>query len=178
MALSEIGLLISTLTGAKQLAQAALDLRDFNAQAAAIAKINGELLKAQDQLFVHQSQLLQLQEQHFEAREELRKLKEAQSERQRYSLFDLGNGQFVYRVNIAPEESGAGDPTGAEPLHYLCQPCFDGGVKSVLQKLWTNVAFTTNHEFLACSICNAKRYTGGTKVASPRPAIRFTNGFR
>lgn len=177
MALSEIGLLISTLTGAKQLAQAALDLRDFNAQAAAIANINGELLKAQDQLFVHQSQLLQLQEQHFEAREELRKLKEAQSERQRYALFDLGNGQFVYRVNVAPEQSGASEPGGAEPLHYLCQPCFDGGVKSVLQAVWTGTLMKGQHRCWKCSICGAKRYTGEQKAAVPRAPIRFQSGF-
>ena len=177
MALSEIGLLISTLTNAKQLAQAAMDLRDFNSQTAAITEINGQLLKAQEQLFVHQSQLLQLQEQHFEAREELRKLKEAQAERERYSLFDVGEGQFVYRVNLVPEQSGAAEPAAAEPLHYLCQPCFDGRVKSVLQTIWTGTKHTGRSEALRCSICETKRYTGQHQAAVPRQPIRFSSGF-
>lgn len=134
MDLASISTAVSALKAAKDIGQAAVAFRDFNQAAGAIAQINEQLLKAQDSLFTHNAQLMELQQQHFEAREELRKLKEALAEKARYTLFEISPGEFVYRSDVVPQQGGSGEPGAAQPLHYLCQTCFDKGSKSVLQK--------------------------------------------
>lgn len=96
----------SSLKAAKEIGEGALALRDFNQASIAIAKINEQLLKAQESLFTHNSQLMELQQQYFEAREELRKLKETKSERERYALFELSTNNLVYRVNLPRKRAG------------------------------------------------------------------------
>ena len=146
---------VSALNSAKELGRAALAIRDFNQFAGAISQINDQLLKAQESLFTHNSQLLDMQQKHLEAREELRNLKETLAERGRYSLVELTKGSFVYRLNVAPSESGTIDPVRPEPVHHLCQPCFDQGVKIVLQRteFYSIVS-------LRCSRCSEKFATG------------------
>lgn len=146
---------ISSLTSAKKLADAALQVRDFNQASAAISQINDQLLEAQQRLFAHNAALLMLQQQHFEATNEIRELKEALAERGRYSLFELSEGVFVYRVHQVPQQGGTTEPGEAEPQHYLCQGCFDKGIKSVLQK-----GSRVGHLYLLCPQCDSKFPTG------------------
>jgi hypothetical protein len=165
MDFSSISVAVSSLKTAKEIGQAALAFRDFNQTAGAITQINEQLLKAQDGLFAHNSQLMELQQKYFEATEELRKLKEALAERGRYSLFQLSQGVIVYRVNVTPQDSGATDPSAAQPMHYLCQPCFDKGIKSVLQK-----QSSFGIQTIDCSVCGTKFRTG---EEIPHPPLRF-----
>lgn len=128
-----VGAITTSISAARDIAKGLAATRDqalINEKTAALME---QLLKAQEGLLAHNAALLQLQGEHFEACEKLRKLEEAARERGRYSLVDLGNRRFAYRVNVTPQESGAGEPSSTEPLHYICQPCFDKGVKSVLQ---------------------------------------------
>lgn len=134
MDLSSVSSAVAAITAAKDLGKAMIGLRDFNQVATTVSEINDKLLKAQESLFAHNTQLMQLQDEHFKTREELRELKETLSQRGRYSLFEISSGIFVYRVNINPEPSKMSDPLTSEPLHYVCQPCFDKGIKVVLQK--------------------------------------------
>lgn len=126
------GAITSSITAATDIAKGLSAVRDGALISEKTAAIMEQLLHAQQGLLAHNAALLQLQSEHFKACEELRKLKEAASERGRYSLVNIGNRHFAYRVNVSPEQSGASEPGRAEPLHYLCQPCFDKGVKSVL----------------------------------------------
>jgi hypothetical protein len=122
----------SAITLAKEFTKAAVGIRDFNQVAAALSQVNDQLLKAQDALFTHNTQLLELQEQYRQAMDELRKLKDIVAERGRYQLHELSQGVFVYR--FAQEQGAAqeGINAVAQPTHYVCQRCFDKGVKSVL----------------------------------------------
>ena len=113
------------LSGAKataEVADAALAIRDFNATAVELAKLNRQLLDAQQQLLTYGGDVLTLQAHNRELAEQVKHLAAQLAERGRYDLFELGAGEFVYRS------------IKAKPEHYLCQVCFDGGVKSVLQK--------------------------------------------
>jgi hypothetical protein len=170
--IASISATATSLAATKQLCQALLELRDFNQVATAVAQINGELLKAQESLFAHQAHLLQLQEEHFHAREELRKLKEAIAERGRYSLVEISDRVFAYRVNVTPQGSASDNPSAAEPVHHLCQPCFDRGVKAVLKK-FHHVGLIS----LACPICNVKFATGETTPVPQRRAYQGTPGW-
>lgn len=131
---TQIGIVATSLSVAKDIGKALIGIRDFNLVAEKVAALNDQLLKAQEALLAHNTAMFQLQNEHFEAREELRKLKEAASERGRYTLVDLGKGHLAYRMNVAPQESGSTEPVSAEAPHYLCQPCYDNGRKVVLQR--------------------------------------------
>ncbi len=131
---------MSALTTAKTLGQTLVGLRDFNESAAVVAQLNGELLRAQESLFSLSAQLHELQQENFRTAEELRDLRERLTERARYSLHELSRGVFVYRSN------GATAAGGSEPVHYLCQPCFDKGVKSVLK-------YAEGFERHHCTVC-------------------------
>lgn len=155
MDLSLIGAMATAITSAKQLATSALAIRDFNEMAAVVSQLNEQLLKAQESLFSHNTELLGLQQKQFETAEELRKLKEALAERGRYTLFELSDRVFVYQMNVVPALGEASDPVGKEPLHYLCQPCFDKGIKSVLQKYDFYGSIS-----LECKICKERFSTG------------------
>lgn len=159
---------ISSLGTAKKLADAALDVRDFNNAATAIAQITEQLLDAQQRLLAHNAALLELQQEHFEATKELRKLREALAERERYSLFELSPDVFVYRVDVPPQLGGTTEPGDPKPKHYLCQRCFDKGVKSVLQGL-SKVGRIT----LTCTECNTQFPTG--KYVKPAQRVMRVN---
>lgn len=137
MDFSMIGAATSAITASKELAKAAIGIRDFNEIAPKIAELNNQLLKAQDALFTHQAQLLTLQNEQFETAKELAKLKEALAQKGSYSLFELSAGVLVYRVNISPVEGHVSDPASTQPLHYVCQSCFDKGIKVVLKRVET-----------------------------------------
>ena len=157
MDFSSISSAAAAITAAKELGKAMIGLRDFNQVAATVTEINDKLLKAQESLFAHNSQLLQLQDEHFKTCEELRELKKTMAQRGRYSLFEISSGIFVYRVNINPEPSDISDPLASEPLHYICQPCFDKGIKVVLQK---GDFYGVSH--LECSNCKEQFSLGKT----------------
>ncbi len=146
MDFSSIATAIASLKSAQELASATLAVRDFNQSAAAIAQINEKLLGAQQGLLAHNTMLLQLQSEYFQATEELRKLKEAVAEKDSYDLVDLGGGVFVLEAHIAPDEGGSSVPGRTQPKHYVCQPCFAGGSKVVLQH---------NGDYWRCNGCNA-----------------------
>ena len=130
-----IGGITSSITAVKDIAEGLRTERDEALIREKTTALWQEVLKAREGLIAHNAALLQLQQEHFEAGEKLRKLEETARERGNYSLVHIGRGQWVYRSNVAPQHPGAAEVTPAvtEPPHYLCQTCFDKGVKSVLQ---------------------------------------------
>lgn len=148
---------VTAIKAARQIGSAALKVRDFNQFAGTIAEINEQLLKAQESLFEHNADMMDLQQKYFEACEELRALRKAATERDKYSLCEISPRVFVYRAKVSTGTAAE----DAEPLHYLCQPCFDKGVKSVLQNYnqWGTV-------YLHCTICNSK-YDSGQRTPMP-----------
>ena len=162
MDLSLIAAANSALSAAREIGRAAVGIRDFNEISSIVAKLNDQLLKAQDSLFSHNTQLMLLQDEILATREELRKMRETLSERGKYSLVELGKGTFVYRsrADIPPTLGHSGEPNPTEPEHYICQSCFDTkGFKSVLQrKVWMGGSVTID-----CSICKESFPTGETE---------------
>lgn len=134
MDFSLIGAASTAISSAREFGKAALAVRDFNQMADIVSKLNDQILKAQDALFTHNAQLLTLQNEHIQTAQKLREMEEALAERGRYTLFELSPGVFAYRMNVLPVASEMSDPLPAEPVHYVCQPCFDKRVKAVLQR--------------------------------------------
>jgi hypothetical protein len=116
----EIAAALSGIKGAIEIAKAALDARDDAKAKAAIADMMGLLLEANTSALAMSSEARKLSADLDTAMRELRQLQERQREREKYELHEVARGRFVYRSQV-------------EPAHYLCQNCFDTGVKSVLR---------------------------------------------
>lgn len=125
-----ISALVSAVAAAREVTSAALAVRDFNASATALARVNEQLLDVLDKALETKAYAITLQQQLFEANQELRLLQQSQDERDDYDLFAVFPGVFAYRYRPASE----GDSLRRHPAHFLCQPCFDKGTKSVLQQ--------------------------------------------
>jgi hypothetical protein len=142
MDLSALTSLATSIKVASDLGKAALGVRDFNEYAAAIAKVNDQLLKAQDGLLQISIQTHSLVQQLADAEKKALKLQEAADERARYTLIELSEGIFVHRLKGPDELNHIGAHSPAEPTHYLCQRCFASGTKSVLMRhvMWGSVS--------------------------------------
>lgn len=147
---------MNSLKLAKDAVNAALSVRDFNAVATTLSGVNDQLLKAQDGLFIYSARLSELQEELSRAKDELRELKRVQAEHDKYTLFQISDGVFVYKSKAVPEtiEGGSGS---VEPGHYVCQRCFDQRppIKVVLQQSGIYGQITID-----CSNCGGKYATG------------------
>jgi hypothetical protein len=152
MDFSLVSTAVSALTSAKELGKAAMAVRDFNQVADIVAKLNEQLLHAQEALFRHNGELFRLQQEHAEAVAKLGKMESALAERGRYTLAVIGNGQFAYQSKVMPDIGEESSPGHAEPQHYVCQACFDRGVKTVLQKSLTS----WGAEYWLCGSCKAE----------------------
>jgi hypothetical protein len=150
MDISGIAAVTSSVAAAASMAKALMGIRDHVLISERVAALYDQLLKAQEGLLAHNTALLQLQEEHFKVREEVRALKEAASDRGRYSLFKFPSGSVAYRMNVTPEEGGAVQPGAAQPEHYICQPCYDIGRKVVLQPRYLLGGISGGLECTAC----------------------------
>lgn len=146
MDVSLISAAATALGVAKDLGKAAIGVRDFNQMATTVAQMNEQLLKAQDALFGHMVDMSKLQQEHAEALDELRAIKKLLAERGRYALFEISEGVFVLRVKPGEHIGHDGNPLPAEPDHYVCQRCFDKGIKSILVR--------TESSLDVCHVCH------------------------
>ncbi|WP_423156463.1 hypothetical protein [Stenotrophomonas maltophilia] len=145
------------------MAKTALELRDFNASAAAISDASQKVINLQTQLLSALGTLFELQQERAALAQRVRELEEHRSDRERYSLFEITPGGFVYRLNVSPETAGTGQPGGVQSTHYLCQPCLDvRGHKVVLNEravIWY------------CPECKASVDNGKTVNVDPLPGF-------
>lgn len=114
----------SALTGAK----AAYDILATSISARDDAKIQAALTDLQRKhadltasAMAHIEKAFKLQSDLLKAREEIVSLKAQIDKKESYDLFEISIGKFCYKSN-----------KDEVPLHYLCQPCWDKGIKSVL----------------------------------------------
>ncbi|HHW4683739.1 MAG TPA: hypothetical protein ACQGQI_11405 [Xylella sp.] len=91
-------------------------MRDSQKIRVAVSGIMEKLLSTQKELSMHYKH-------HMECVKALEEAEKALKEKGKYELFEIHKNQFAYRVK---KETG-------EPDHYVCQGCFDKGIKSVLQ---------------------------------------------
>lgn len=90
----------------------------------------------------------------------VRELERRQSEEARYQLAKVGTvgDFFAYKLRPAAELVERTD----EPEHFLCQPCFDAGKKSVLRIIGS---------WCQCSICGTKTTITPSEVSSKVVAV-------
>jgi septal ring factor EnvC (AmiA/AmiB activator) len=158
MDLSLIGAATTALSAAMNIGKSAIGVRDFNQMATAIAQVNEQLLKAQESLFSHQTQLLTMQQELFglkdtlrqkesaliEAQDEIAKLKQKKLELDQYERFLHAGGRWAYRKKDASPDNED------EPAY--CANCFEHEQLSVLQPGTGQI----NRSYLVCHRCDSK----------------------
>ncbi|WPG35152.1 hypothetical protein [Variovorax sp. EBFNA2] len=139
--------LVGSLKATYDLGNAAIGVRDANKLSEAVVEMNNKLLDAQQRLFAISGAAWALQQQLVDAQQKNLELETALQERGRYSLVEIAKGNFALKSKV--EASGTGNPVDAEPVHYVCQPCFHKGVKAVLGFTDTGDSFSN----WACPVC-------------------------
>lgn len=119
---------ISALKQAVDIAGALLSERDKALVQARVQQLNELLIAAQRETLASYSEQLDLLKAKRELEEQIAQFKTWETEKQRYELQEIGEGFFAYAL----KESAR----GAEPMHYICTPCYQRGQKMILQ--WTN----------------------------------------
>ena len=139
----EISALLSSAGALHEIFKTIINARDSGISAAVKSDLTERLLESQARLsqvlgtIVEKDALIQ------SLAQRVRELEADQSERARYQLAKLGavGDQFAYRLRPAAELVERAD----DPPHFLCQPCFDAGKKSVLR---------LDARYARCSLCS------------------------
>lgn len=132
-----IGEIAAALTAARatlELTRAALDVRDDIKAKSLLADLQNKLVDATSAALALSEKNVALHTALRESEDAKREIERKVEDRVRYALHELRTGAFAYVYRPA----GDGDST---PLHYICQPCYDGGAKTVLQFVPGNPGF-------------------------------------
>lgn len=130
--LAEISSLVSSLAHAKNLGSALLDERDRQKAAAIQIDLTNQIVQAQGQLSQVLGAIIEKDGAIQTLTQRVRELEAQQAEKARYRLAKVGTlgNFFAYELRPAAELVERSD----EPPHFVCQPCFDAGKKSVLHQ--------------------------------------------
>lgn len=115
----------TTLKTAADITQALIAIKSDAAVAAKAVELNNVIFAVQQQLFDAQTERSKHVDEIRHLQAEVADLKRRQLEEERYELFELSPGTFVYRLKAQAE--------AAEPQHAVCPNCFQEGRKSILQ---------------------------------------------
>ena len=162
----EIASFIASTGALAEIVKALVSARDSGISAAVKADLTERLLQSQAQTsqvlgtIIEKDGLIQVLTQR------VREPEAEQSEKARYRLAKLGTlGQFfAYELRPASELVERAD----EPTHFLCQPCFDSGKKSVLHIVYNRAK---------CRSCNSNVEINETPF-TPSPKPSAPNPFR
>jgi len=120
----------SALAGARglvDLASTALAARDHAKVQEALQGLNEKLLALTTVALANAEKAMTLQASLVEAQHINAELERQIADRERYRLQAITPGAFAYRSQPQAE--------GDDPAHYLCQPCYDKGIKAVLREI-------------------------------------------
>lgn len=157
--IAEISAGLSSLKAAKDIVQG------LNAAATQTSinevkiELQGLLLDANQGLFAAQAAQAETAERIRQLEQQIVELENWKSEKQRYQLSAIGSVGFAYTPKEGMERG--------EPMHWLCQPCFDSGHKTALQ--FEGVTNTSGGRSMMstwhCSRCGNKTKAG--RAATP-----------
>lgn len=150
--------LIGSVNASLTLAKLLVDERDRQKAAAIQVDLTNKLIQAQAQISEVLGSIIAKDERIGALTQRVRELEAIQTERDRYELSKIGSVEsFAYKLR---EPADLKDRT-AEPSHFLCQPCFDAGKKSVL---------TVGKYVAHCTLCKTNLST------NPKPPVNYNRG--
>ena len=124
--LVEMGSALASARSLVDLAKSAIDARDDAKVRSALIELQAKLMDAMSAALLAQEKNASLHQQVTSLQGQVQDLKLQLENRQRYRLTPICPGAYAY--TDAPGQSGQD-----AHAHYLCQPCFDKGAKSVLR---------------------------------------------
>lgn len=141
-----------TIAGAIGAVSGSFDILRKTLSAYTTKEVINAVSDVQAKLIAAHSVALSLQEKVTKQSEELRKLRETLSDKNRYRLIEMvpGSSSFAYFYDGTPFRRAPRQPVISEPPHYVCQKCFDNGVKSILQG---RMNLGTGAGYLLCTKC-------------------------
>ena len=122
----EIAAALSSIKAGLELAKVAMEARDDTKIKDAMHDLNGRLYEAMSSALTMAEKSAALQSQLRTLESEKADLQSKLDERGLYNLHAIKPGVLVY-ASQPPDERGQ------PPEHYLCQSCYDKGIKSVLR---------------------------------------------
>ena len=128
--LSELSQLIPVGGAIKEIAAALVQERDREKLAALKIELTDKILDLQTKLLEVQSAVILERETLRTAQERLREMEGSEREKARYELAKLGAVGDFFAYRLRPQSELV--ERASEPTHFVCQPCFDAGKKSVL----------------------------------------------
>jgi hypothetical protein len=117
---------LSAARALAEMAKAAIDARDDVKAKEAVANLQAKLFDATSAALAMAEKAASLQAALSQSEREKAEIKAKLDDRAAYSLHEVRAGAFVYAFQPVAGRT--------EPPHYLCQPCYDSGVKTVLRK--------------------------------------------
>ncbi|MDD0817192.1 hypothetical protein PSQ39_21335 [Curvibacter sp. HBC28] len=130
---SEIGAALSGLVGLVGVAKAAMDTRDWAKLSETSAKLNEQIIKAQQAVIDGQSTQAALVAKLAEANEKIRQLEAAAAKKAEHRVVEVDEGVFVLELLDNREVFQVpGVGLYRTPKRYACQPCLEVLGKSVL----------------------------------------------
>lgn len=129
-------------------ARTALDARDDAKLKSTMNELHGTLYQAMQAAMTSTAFAMETQNALRSAQDELAQLKTKAAERERYALAQIPGEGKQYAYAAQPTQTGKN-----EPPHYLCQPCYDKGVKSVLQMTESEIG-----SLYTCNCCKTTLY--------------------
>jgi hypothetical protein len=142
MDISAVSSGFSALQGLLGIAKNIVEVRDLTKLASIQVELQQRILDVQGAMLDMQEKLAAKSEALDALKAHTAKLENATRDRERYALHEISPGAFVYR-----RRDGVPPP---EPMHYLCQPCLDKGVKAVLQLMVSGL----HGKIQNCPVCN------------------------
>jgi hypothetical protein len=124
----EITAALSSARALLDLVKGAVDMRDDAKAKAALAELQTKLFDATSAALAMAEKAAALQTALSEAQREKSEIEAQIKDRAAYALHELVPGAHVYASQ--PVAGGADGP-----VHYLCQPCYDKGVKAILRSV-------------------------------------------
>lgn len=135
---------LSSLNAAVNITKAMKDLRDWSLVQSKVIELQGAILEAQSSLFAANEERSALIEKVRQLEKQVAGIEAWDTEKQRYEMVDVGDGNVAYRVK----------PTmrGSEPPHYICANCYRQGKASMLAHMHTQGM----GDVLSCPSCKTK----------------------
>lgn len=139
----EIGAALTSARALLGIATAAIEARDDAKLKAALIDLNAKLMDASLMALASVEKSAQLQAALHVAEREKAELQRQIDERGRYTLAKLSEQSGAIAYASQPAKEG-----GDVVAHYLCQLCYDKGIKSILQA--SEFYGGTNYECMNC----------------------------
>jgi hypothetical protein len=148
--ITEISALMSSLKGAKELAESMIGLRDAAAVESKVFEFKNLVINAQNSAFAAQEERTALVEKVAELEKKIASLENWATEKKRYELKRVGYGGTAVVYELKPEMADG------EPTHSVCANCYQNAEKSILQGDRRGGC-----DYLVCPRCKTSLITAG-----------------